>query len=74
MVWIGRIRSDKFKRDFMARTFVLIATDWRIFTEFSAVIKRSQMHPNITKCKQNMSLGSHGVTSSNATSWLEPLH
>ena len=49
MVWIGRIRSDKFRRDFVARTFALIAPDWPIFTEFSAVTKRSQMHPNITK-------------------------
>ena len=67
MVWIGRVRSEKFRRDFVAQTFALIATDWLIITEFSAVIKRSQM-------QQNMSLGSHGVTSSDATSWLETLH
>ena len=74
MVSIGRVRSDMFKGDFVAQTFALIATDWLIITEFSAVIKRSQMHPNITKMQQNMSLGSHGMTSSDATSWHEPFH
>ena len=73
MVWIGHVRSDKFRRDFMARTFALIATDWLIFTEFSS----NKTVPNAPKqyeMQQNMSLGSHGMTSSDATSWHEPLH
>ena len=102
MVWNGHVRSDKFRRDFVAQTFALIATDLLIFTESSAAIKWSQMHQNmkfcinctssahfapslvqeqnIPKCtkhyemQQNMSLGSQGVTSSDATSWHEPLH
>ena len=53
MVWIGRIRSDKFRWDFVARTFALIAPDWPICTEFSTVAKRSQMLPNITKWNKN---------------------
>ena len=61
MVWIGHIRSDKFRRDIVSRTFALIAPDWPVCIEFSAVTKRSQMHPNITKMQQNMSLGSNGV-------------
>src|SRR6185436_14363500 len=52
MVWVGHVRSDKFRRDIVTRTFALIAPDWPICTEFSAVIKRSQMHPNFTKCKK----------------------
>ena len=61
MVWIGRVRSDKFRRDFVTRTFALIAIDWPISIEFSVVTKRSQMHPTITKMQHNMGLGSHGV-------------
>jgi len=49
MVWIGHVRSDKFRRDFVTQTFALIAPDWPIFTEFSAVAKLYQVHPNITK-------------------------
>ena len=30
-------------------------------TEFRVVMKHCQMHPNITRCTQNMSLGSNGV-------------
>ena len=52
MVWIERVRDDKFRRDFVARTFTLIAPDWSNCIEFSAVTKRSQMHPNITKCNK----------------------
>ena len=51
--WISQVRSDKFRRDFVARTFALIAPDWPTCTEFSAETKRSQMHPNITKCKKH---------------------
>ena len=51
-VWIGRVRSDKFRHDFVAQTFALIATDLLIFTESSAAIKWSQMQPNIMKCSK----------------------
>ena len=49
MLWIGRVRSDKFRRDFVTRTFALVAPDWPVCTEFSAVTNLSQMHPNNTK-------------------------
>ena len=49
MVWIWHGRSDKIRRDFVTRTFALVAPDWPICTEFSAVTKQSQMHPNIMK-------------------------
>ena len=51
MVWIGRIRGDKFKRDFMIRSFALIQCS-------------NKTVPNAPKpydMEQNMSLGSHGV-------------
>ena len=51
-MWIRRVRSDKFERDFLTRTFALIVIDWPICIEFSAVTKWSQMHPNITKCNK----------------------
>ena len=47
MVWIGCVRSEKFRRDFVARTFALIAPDWPICTEFSAVAK-------VPKCTQTL--------------------
>ena len=47
-----RVRSDKFECDFLTRTFALIVIDWPICIEFGAVKKRSQMHPNITKCNK----------------------
>jgi len=52
MVSIGQVRSDKFRRDFVTRTFALVAPDWPICTKFSVVTKRSQMHPNIMKCNK----------------------
>ena len=51
IVWIGLIRGDKFKRDFVARTYALIYCS-------------NKMVPNAPKpydMEQNMSLGSHGV-------------
>ena len=45
MVWIRRVRSDKFERDFL--TFALIVKDWPICIEFSAVTKWSQMHQTL---------------------------
>src|SRR6185369_17895688 len=51
MMWIGLIRGDKFKRDFVARTYALIYCS-------------NKTVPNAPKpydMEQNMSLGSHGV-------------
>ena len=50
----------KLQREFVARTFAIIALVNPFCTEFHAVTKRSQMHPN-TERHQNMSLGSNGV-------------
>ena len=61
MVCIGHVRSDKFRRDFVTRTFALVAPDWPICTELSAVTKWSQMHPKHYEMQQNMCFGSLGV-------------
>ena len=81
MVWIRCVRSDTFRRDFVARTFALIAPEWPICTKFSAVTKRSQMHPNITKNETKHEFkapwcvsGEFLAKSSDATSWHELLH
>ena len=46
MRWIRCVCCEKFQRDFMARTFALIAPVNPFCTEFHEVTKQSQMHPN----------------------------
>ena len=46
---IGCVRSEKFRCHFVAWTFALIAPVRPFWTEFRAVMKRCQMHPNIMK-------------------------
>ena len=55
MVWIGHVRSDKFRRDFVTQTFALIAPDCPIFTKFSAVTKCFPNAPKHYEMQQNMS-------------------
>src|SRR6185312_14576395 len=47
--WIGSVRCEKTRRDFVARTFALIARVHPILHKFLAVTKRSQMHTNTMK-------------------------
>ena len=49
MGWIGSVGCEKTRRDFVARTFALIAPVHPVCTEFLAVTKRSQMHTNTMK-------------------------
>jgi len=44
--WIGCIRRQKSRHDFLARTFALIAPVHPVCIEFHVVTKRSQMLPN----------------------------
>ena len=60
MGWIGCVRCEKSRRDFVARTFALIAQVPPFCTEFLAVTKRSQMHPNTTKQTEILVLGPMG--------------
>ena len=46
---IGCVRCEKYRRDFVGRTFALIAPVHPVCTEFHAVTKQSQMHQNTTK-------------------------
>ena len=78
MVWNGHVRSDKFERDFLTRTFALIVIDWPICIECS-----NKMVPNAPKhyeMQQNLSFVYHGVSSayvanrSNASSRHDLLH
>jgi hypothetical protein len=46
MGWIRCVRWEKLQRDFVARSFALIAPVNPFCTEFHAVTKRSPMHPN----------------------------
>src|SRR6185437_4375873 len=80
MVWIGHVRSDKFRHDFVTRTFALIAPDSPICTEFSAVTngpKCTQTLRNATKHEFKVPWcvsGEFLAKSSDTTSWHEPLH
>ena len=58
--WIGSVRCEKSRRDFVARTFALIAQVSPFCTEFLAVTKWSQMHPNTTKQTEILVLGPMG--------------
>jgi hypothetical protein len=52
---------EKFRYNFVAQTFALIAPVWRVLQQISC---SSEMVPNAPKWKethQNMSLGSNGV-------------
>ena len=61
MEWIGCIRSEKFLRDFVERTFALIAPVRPILHRVSC---SKEMIPNAPKhyeTHQNMRLASNGV-------------
>ena len=61
MVWIGSVRSEKFKLDIIAQTFALIAPVWHILHQVSSSSKTVQNAPERKETQQNMSLGSNGV-------------
>ena len=81
MGWIGCIHCDKFRHDFVARTFALIGP-------FQLILHRvsysNEMVPNAPKhyeTQQKMSSGSNGcglgafvVKTSNATLWPDLFH
>ena len=78
MVWIGRVRSEKFRRDFVAQTFALIAPDWPICAEFNKMVINAPKHYEMQQ-KHEFRVpwcvsGEFLVKSSDATSWHELLH
>ena len=61
MGWIESVRCEKFRHDFVARSFALISPVWRILQQVSC---SREMVPNAPKRKgthENMSLRSNGV-------------
>jgi len=81
MGWIGCVRCENIRCDFVAQTIALIAPVQPILHRVSG---SNEMVPNAPKhyeTHQNMSLGPDGVdrvdlleTNSNATLWHELLH
>ena len=78
MGWIGCVRCKTFRRDFVARTFALIAPVHPVLPRVSC---SKEMIPNAPKhyeTHQNMSLGSGSgafiAKNSDMTSWHELLH
>ena len=81
MAWIGCLRCEKFRRDFVARTFGLNAPVQPILHRHSCSNEMVPNAPKYYETPQNMSLGPDGVDrvdllekNSNATLWLELLH
>ena len=77
MGWIRCIRCEKLQHDFVARTFVLIHQFNMFCTNFHALTKRSQMHPNTTNCTETFvrvqwgGLGAFVAKNPDVTSWHE---
>ena len=61
MVWIGSIRCETFRHDFVARTFALIAPVWRVLQQVSCSRETVPNAPKQNETHQNMSLGSNAV-------------
>ena len=54
-------RCEKFRHDFVARTFALIAPVWHVLRQVSCSSKTVPNVPKRNETQQNMSLGSNGM-------------
>ena len=61
MGWIGCVHCEKSRRDFVARTFALIAPVYPVLHRVSCSYKKIINAPKHYATHQNMSLGSNGV-------------
>ena len=61
MGWIGFIRYEKSRRDFVARPFALIAPVHPVLSRDSCSYETIENAPKHYETHQNMSLGSNGV-------------
>ena len=61
MVWIGCVRCEKSQRDFVARTFALIAPVHSVLHRVSCSYETIANAPNQYATNQNMRLGSNAV-------------
>ena len=81
MGWIGSVRYEKSRRDFVVRTFALIALVHPVLHRVSCSYEMIPNAPKHYETHQNMSLGSNGVDQArslqknyNVTWWHELLH
>ena len=61
MGWMGHIGCEKLQRDFMARTFALIAPVQYVLQQVSCSYKRIPNAPKDNETDRIISLGSNGV-------------
>ena len=61
MEWIGCVRGEKSRHDFVARTFALIAPVQTVLHRVSCSYETIKDEPKHYETYQNMSLGSNGV-------------
>ena len=61
MGWIGCVRCEKFRCDFMAQSYALIALVQPVLHRVSCSNETLPNAPNYYETHQNMSLGSNGV-------------
>ena len=60
MVWIECVHCEKLQRDFVTRTFALIAPVQYVLQQVSCSYESSQIHPNTTKRTETLVLGPMG--------------
>src|SRR6185437_13780782 len=61
MGWIGSVRCEKTRRDFVARTFALLAPVHPVLHRVSSSYETIPNAPKHYETHQNMRLGSNGV-------------
>ena len=61
MGWIRCIRCEKLQRDFVGRTFVLIAPVQYVLKQLSCTYEMIPNAPKYYEIHRNISLGSNGV-------------
>ena len=81
MRWIGCVRCEKFRRDFVARTSALIEPFQYVLQQVSCSYGMIPYAPKYYKMVRNISLGSNGgglgafvVKNLDMTLWHELLH
>src|SRR6185312_11792025 len=61
MGWMGCVFCEKLQRDFVARTFALIAPDQYVLHQLSCAYETIPNAPKYYEMHRNISLGSNGV-------------
>ena len=61
MVWIGSVRCEKIRLDFVARTIALIAPVLSVLQQVSCSYETIPNAPTYYEMHQNSSLGSNGM-------------